>query len=97
MADPVAGTPWRLVLSVPEEALYSPLTTSGRFLPWVFLTAFALVATVLVGLLVRGREARWTLAADANWLLASNSAEAEVPRKPRRSIFIMGEFNTRVS
>jgi len=65
VAEPVAGTPWRLVLSVPEASLYSPLTRSVRFLPWLFLTAFALVAMVLVGLLVRGREARRRLTTDA--------------------------------
>jgi diguanylate cyclase (GGDEF)-like protein len=65
VAEPVAGTPWSIVLAVPTASLYLPLDRTSRVLPWLFLGAFAVAAALLASVLVRGREARGQLRVDA--------------------------------
>ena len=48
---PVAGTPWRMVVTVPTKLLYAPLSTAGRWFAWAGLVIAAL-ASLLVALLV---------------------------------------------
>ena len=56
----VPGTPWRLVVAVPEARLYAPLSTVGSWLAWgglaIFVIASLLVA-LLVGRVLKGRAA----------------------------------------
>ncbi len=49
----VAGTPWRLLTLAPSSQLLAPLSGPGRWLPWVVLSAFALVSAAALGLLRR--------------------------------------------
>ena len=61
---PVAGTPWRMVVTVPSAQLYAPLSTTGRWFAWAGLVIAAL-ASLLVALLVgRLLKTRTELVAD---------------------------------
>jgi diguanylate cyclase (GGDEF)-like protein/PAS domain S-box-containing protein len=61
---PVSGTPWRLVVTVPEERLYAPLSSSGYWLPWGGLTVFVLASLLVAALLARLLKTRTELEAD---------------------------------
>jgi diguanylate cyclase (GGDEF)-like protein len=54
----VGGTPWRLVITVPEHTLLHPISEADRMLPWIFLAAFALAGGALLLIFVRSREGR---------------------------------------
>lgn len=60
-AEPVKGTPWRVVLTVRTSTLFEPVSGSKRVVPWIFLGCFAAVAVALITMLVRGRERRLRL------------------------------------
>ena len=56
----VPGTPWRLVVQVPEARLYAPLSAAGRWIAWGGLVLFVLASvavSVLVTRLLRTRSA----------------------------------------
>jgi diguanylate cyclase (GGDEF)-like protein/PAS domain S-box-containing protein len=58
-ARPVAGTPWRLVVAVPEARLYAPLSSAGRWLAWGGLGLFvfaSLAVAILIGRLLTTRS-----------------------------------------
>ena len=38
----ISGSPWRLVLSVPQDSLYGPVLGTSRWLPWVLFLAIVL-------------------------------------------------------
>jgi diguanylate cyclase (GGDEF)-like protein len=57
----VSGTPWKIVIAIEKDALYSPESGSKRVLPWVFLGGFALLLTVLAVTYIRSRERRLRL------------------------------------
>ncbi len=60
----VAGTPWRMIVTVPSTRLYAPLSTTGRWFAWAGLVIGAL-ASLLVALLVgRLLKTRTELVAD---------------------------------
>ena len=56
VTDPVAETPWRLVLTIPTANLLEPLNRSTQVLPWLFLIALGVAGAALAALLVRGVE-----------------------------------------
>jgi hypothetical protein len=43
---PVAGSPWRVVLSASKDDLYSSVNGTQRAIPWLIFVAFALVAAL---------------------------------------------------
>ena len=45
---PVAGTPWRIVLSVPQAELFRSIQGPSRYLSWILWGAFVLVALASV-------------------------------------------------
>lgn len=58
-SEPVAGTPWRLVMSAPTAQLLQPLHGFRRFVPWVLWAGFALgglACTLLVANLITSRR-----------------------------------------
>ena len=61
VAEPVEGTPWRVVLTVDSATLFKPISGTNRVLPWIFISCFAFAAAALIVLLVRGRERRLQL------------------------------------
>jgi diguanylate cyclase (GGDEF)-like protein len=61
----VAGTPWRLVITVPAATLFQPISAAARVLAWVLLIAFASAFAALVALFVRYREGRAAARVDA--------------------------------
>ena len=60
-SQPVEGTPWRLVVSVPGRALYEPLESQSRTL-WVIVGCLALVAAAAARLYARLTTTRNELA-----------------------------------
>ncbi|WP_332672577.1 bifunctional diguanylate cyclase/phosphodiesterase [Aromatoleum sp.] len=56
-ASPVKNSPWTVVVSARQSALFAPVTGEGRWIPWMLFAAFGLVASAalfLVSRLVRG-------------------------------------------
>jgi len=52
----VSGTPWRLVISAEQSALYAPLNGKRRFLNWLLFCGFCAALLVAVILLLRLRR-----------------------------------------
>lgn len=55
----VAGTPWRLVMSVPRSVLFEPTQGVGRYVPWLLWAGFVLgglACAVLVSNLIASRR-----------------------------------------
>ena len=50
---PVPGTPWRLVVMVPDSRLYSSIGGLAQTVPWVFFALVSLLAAVLLVLFSR--------------------------------------------
>ncbi|HWF74407.1 MAG TPA: ATP-binding protein [Solirubrobacteraceae bacterium] len=50
----IPGTPWRIVLSVPDSTLYAPI--SSAVISWVLLALFALCGIVVLALVARSRR-----------------------------------------
>ena len=48
----IEGTPWRLVIAVPEATLFAPLNGLQRWLPWALLTAMLVAIGLVVALLI---------------------------------------------
>ena len=57
-----SGTPWTLVNTVPESALYSPLSSPGQWIQWAALIAFLAAGVYVVVLVVRLGHSREALA-----------------------------------
>jgi len=50
VAAPVVGTPWRIIVSVPERSLYSTVEGTSKTLAWVAVAALALAGLIAIGL-----------------------------------------------
>ncbi len=61
VSEKIDGTPWTIILAVDTETLFEPVSGFNRILPWIFLSCFAVVASVLVWMLIAGRERRMRL------------------------------------
>ncbi len=55
---PVRGTPWRLIVSVPEEVLYSPISGIQGLVPWALFAGLCLLLPATAFLVVRLIEGR---------------------------------------
>ncbi len=60
-----AGTPWRMVNSVPRTELFSALSTVGTLIPWAVLAGLVIAGLVASILVVRLAESRAQLARTA--------------------------------
>jgi diguanylate cyclase (GGDEF)-like protein len=49
-AQPIDGAPWRLVRTLPSEAMYAP-TEEGRWIPWLLFAGFLVVGLASVTML----------------------------------------------
>ena len=58
----IAGAPWRLVLSVPEQALYAPLGGLSLWMPWAVLAILSLGAVLFLRLVLQLADSRAALA-----------------------------------
>ena len=58
VSRPIAGTPWRLVSTVPEAELYGSISGPSRWAPWVVVVAFALLGLIAAFLLARVLSSR---------------------------------------
>jgi diguanylate cyclase (GGDEF)-like protein len=61
-AAPVRGTPWRLLIAVPDSRLYASIAGAAQVVPWIVFALVALLGALLVALLVRSLADRARLA-----------------------------------
>jgi diguanylate cyclase (GGDEF)-like protein len=61
-AAPIPGTPWRLLIAVPDSKLYSSVTGATLLVPWIVFALVAILGALLVALLARSRADRARLA-----------------------------------
>ena len=61
----VAGTPWKILATLPTSALYRPIDGVTRIIPWLILLGFALLAIALGVVLLRSWERKLHLADEA--------------------------------
>lgn len=50
---PVAGTPWRMVIAVPDSRLYATIAGWTLVIPWLVFALVSILGMLLVGLLAR--------------------------------------------
>jgi signal transduction histidine kinase len=79
VADGVAQTPWRVVLTAPQSRLFASVGGARKWVPWVIFAAFAGLGILALGLL------RGVLASAAGQLRAANSRLQEVNRRLERA------------
>ncbi len=89
LASP-SGTPWTLINSVPEAALYSPLGGLGQSLPWAALAALALAAILVLILVMRLSDSRaamtrMSLTDQLTGVANRRAWEVELPRELARA------------
>jgi diguanylate cyclase (GGDEF)-like protein/PAS domain S-box-containing protein len=78
-AQPVGGTPWRVVLTAPTSQLFATVSGTRKWVPWILFVAFAAVAALALGLLRRVLRGADQLAAANEELEGANDAlEARV-------------------
>jgi signal transduction histidine kinase len=53
VADPVGGTPWRVVLTAPKGKLFATVSGTRKWVPWLLFVGFGLAAVVALVLLRR--------------------------------------------
>jgi diguanylate cyclase (GGDEF)-like protein len=61
----IAGTPWKIIASLPTAQLFGPIDGVARLVPWLLLGGFALIATILGLVLLVIWERKLTEAAKA--------------------------------
>jgi signal transduction histidine kinase len=79
VADAVAHTPWRVVLTAPQSRLFASVGGASKWVPWAIFAAFAALGIVALGLL------RGILASTAGKLRAANSGLQEANRRLERA------------
>jgi diguanylate cyclase (GGDEF)-like protein len=60
---PVAGTPWRLLIAVPNSRLYASISGWTQFVPWLVLALVSILGALLVALFARSLSDRARLTA----------------------------------
>ncbi len=83
-AAPVPGTPWRLLIAVPDSRLFVSISGAAEYVPWVVFAIVALLGALLIALLTRSLADRARL--------AELSRELE---KTARTDSLTGLFNRR--
>jgi signal transduction histidine kinase len=76
VAVPVPDTSWRVVLAAPKSQLFTSVTGSRKWLPWVIFAAFGIVALVAL-LLLRRLLGSASALSDANSQLEVSNAQLE--------------------
>jgi diguanylate cyclase (GGDEF)-like protein len=79
----VAGTPWSLVLTAPQETLFAPVGGPGRTVPWLVLCMVALLAGAANWMLLRLLRGRDTLRA-LNATLDKSARTDQLTNLPNR-------------
>lgn len=74
---PLQGSTWRLILASPDGALFASVSGLHRWVPWLLLVAFGLVALVALGLGWRAVHSAEQDLALANVQLAAVNRELE--------------------
>jgi diguanylate cyclase (GGDEF)-like protein len=82
-SQPVAGTPWSLVLTVPHDTLFAPVSGLEQTVPWIFLGLVALLAAGANAMMLRLLSGRDRLRA-LNAALATSSRTDQLTRLPNR-------------
>ena len=60
---PIAGTPWRLLIAVPNSRLYVSISGWTQFVPWLVLALVSILGALLVALFARSLNDRARLIA----------------------------------
>jgi diguanylate cyclase (GGDEF)-like protein len=60
---PVAGTPWRLLIAVPNSRLYASISGATQLVPWLVLALLSILGALLVALFARSLADRARLSA----------------------------------
>jgi diguanylate cyclase (GGDEF)-like protein len=60
---PIAGTPWRLLIAVPNTRLYASISGWTQFVPWLVLALVSILGALLVALFARSLSDRARLTA----------------------------------
>ena len=71
-SERVPGTPWRVVLTAPEDELFASVSGSRKIVPWALLVAFGLAAAMALVLLRRSLRSGAELAAANDRLGVAN-------------------------
>jgi diguanylate cyclase (GGDEF)-like protein len=61
-AAQVPGTPWRLLIAVPDSRLYASISGATQLVPWIVFALVAILGALLVALLARSLADRARLA-----------------------------------
>jgi diguanylate cyclase (GGDEF)-like protein len=62
VSDPVAGTPWKLVIAVPNSELFASIGGWALWLPWIVFSLVAMLGVAVLTLLARSYSERTRLA-----------------------------------
>lgn len=88
VSEPIAGTPWRVVLAAPEENIVSPVTGFTSWVPWLILAALIGAVAALVFMFQRVARAEHDRAQVKDRVLSHVSHELRTP------IAVIYEFTT---
>jgi diguanylate cyclase (GGDEF)-like protein len=59
---PVAGTPWHLVIAVPDYKLFASINGWSQWLPWIVFVLVAILSLIVLALFIRSHAERVRLA-----------------------------------
>ncbi len=82
----VAGTPWRMVMVVPNDKLFASIGGWAKWLPWIVVALIALLGLVVLMLLLRSHAERARLASMSIRLAEAASTDALTGLANRRSL-----------
>ncbi len=93
-AAPVPGTPWRLLIAVPDSKLYASISGAAQYVPWAVFGLVTLLGALLVALLVRSLADRARLAELSQTLEKTARTDSLTGLYNRRAL---GEHLTRIA
>lgn len=82
----VAGTPWRLVVAVPNSRLFASISGWAKWLPWIVVVLVAFLGLAVLRLLLRSQAERARLAALSSKLAQAASTDTLTGIANRRSL-----------
>lgn len=93
-AAPVPGTPWRLLIAVPDSKLYVSISGAARYVPWAVFGIVGVLGALLVALLTRSLADRARLAELSRTLEKTARMDSLTGLFNRRAL---GEHLTRIA
>ena len=93
-AAPVPGTPWRLLIAVPDSRLYVSISGAAQYVPWIVFGLVAVLGALLIALLARSLADRARLAELSQTLERTARTDSLTDLFNRRAL---GEHLTRIA